>query len=218
MGTAATLLMDEAAPRASRLSIPPDVDLVERCLAGEPAAYRELYRTHRGPVYGVVARMITNDADREELVQDIFLQVFRSLKNFRQAAKLSTWVHRVAVNVTLQHIRRKTRRIKLHFKPEMPDRAAVSQSSTEPLTPETEVIRRERQEAVEQALQALPEKKRVALVLADFQGMSSKQIAEIVGAPALTVRTRLFYARKAFYARLSRSPAFADVDLKGGKR
>ena len=217
MGSAATLLMDETAARPSQLTIVRDDDLVERCLAGEPAAYRELYRTHRGAIYGVVARMITNDADREELVQDIFLQVFRSLKNFRQDAKLSTWVHRVAVNVTLQHIRRKTRRVRLHLKPEMPERAATSQSSSEPLTPETDVIRRERREAVERALQALPEKKRAALVLADFQGVSSKEIAKIVGAPALTVRTRLFYARKAFYARLSRDPAFADLDLQGGQ-
>jgi RNA polymerase sigma-70 factor (ECF subfamily) len=218
MGTAATLVMQETATRTRHLPLAPDVEIVERCLAGEPAAYRELYRTHRSAVYGVVARMITNDADREELVQDIFLQVFRSLPNFRQAAKLSTWVHRVAVNVTLQHIRRKGRRVRLHLKPELPDRAAIDQSSAEPLTPETEVLRRERRSAVERALQALPEKKRAALVLADFQGMSSKQIAQIVGAPALTVRTRLFYARKAFYAKLSKDPAFADLDLQGVNR
>jgi RNA polymerase sigma-70 factor (ECF subfamily) len=219
MVAAATLLMEEISLPVSDAVTDPEAELIARCRAGEAAAYREVYQLHRSAVYGVVARMISNDADREEVVQDVFLQVFKSLDNFRGTAKLSTWAHRVAVNVTLQHIRRKGRRVKLHLRevvPEAetaPDGDAVASDS-----PEGEAMRHERQRAVQRALDTLAPKKRVALVLADFQGKSSKEIAAIVGAPALTVRTRLFYARKEFYAQLAKEPAFADVDLKGGAR
>lgn len=210
-------LMDAPAERATREDA--DRALLERCRAGERRALDELYRRHRAAVYGVVARMISNDADREEVLQDVFLQVFRSLESFRASSKLSTWIHRVAVNVTLQHIRRKGRRVRLNLREELPEQTAMSEAVAEPASPELDLVRRERGEAVRRALDALAPKKRAVLVLADFEGRSSTEIAEIVGAPALTVRTRLFYARKAFYARLTAEPAFAGHDFeRGGER
>lgn len=194
-----------------------DAELVSRCKSRDPAAFRELYMSHRGSVWGVVSRMINNDADREEVVQDVFLQVFRSLTNFRGTAKLSTWVHRVAVNVTLQHIRKKGRRIKLHLK-EVPPEQKIIPGDLSIETPEEEIMKKHRQQAVQRVLDTLPPKKRVVLVLADFEGKSSQEISEIVGAPALTVRTRLFYARRVFYDRLKKESAFADSAVSGGKK
>lgn len=217
MGAAATLLMEDTSLPVSEAVNDPETKLIAACRAGDAAAFREVYQLHRSAVYGIVARMISNEADREEVVQDVFLQVFKSLDNFRGSAKLSTWIHRVAVNVTLQHIRRKGRRVRLHLRETVPE--AVSAPNGAALmteSPEGEAMRHERQRAVQRALDSLAPKKRVALVLADFQGLSSKEIAAIVGAPALTVRTRLFYARKEFYAQLSREPAFAEIDLRGG--
>jgi RNA polymerase sigma-70 factor (ECF subfamily) len=219
MAAVATLLMEGTSLPVSEAAIDPETDLVARCRAGEPSAFRELYQLHRSAVYGVVARMISNEADREEVVQDVFLQIFKSLDNFRGSAKLSTWAHRVAVNVTLQHIRRKGRRVKLHLREVVPEAtAAPNGSAIAAASPEGEAIRHERQQAVQRALETLSPKKRIALVLADFEGKSSKEIAAIVGAPALTVRTRLFYARKEFYSQLANEPAFADVDLEGGAK
>jgi RNA polymerase sigma-70 factor (ECF subfamily) len=217
MGAAATLLMEDISLPVSEAANDPEAKLIAACKAGDAGAFREIYQLHRSSVYGVVARMISNEADREEVVQDVFLQVFKSLQNFRGSAKLSTWIHRVAVNVTLQHIRRKGRRVRLHLRESVPE-AVSAPNGTALMTdsPEGEAMRHERQRAVERALDCLAPKKRAALVLADFQGLSSKEIAAIVGAPALTVRTRLFYARKEFYAQLSREPAFAEIDLKGG--
>ena len=217
MAAVATLFMEETSVRVGEAATDPETELIARCLAGEASAYRELYQLHRSAVYGVVARMISNEADREEVVQDVFLQIFKSLDNFRGSAKLSTWAHRVAVNVTLQHIRRKSRRVKLHLREVVPEAGtAPNGHAIESASPEGELMRRERQRAVQRALDTLSPKKRIALVLADFQGKSSKEIAEIVDAPALTVRTRLFYARKEFYAQLAKEQSFADVDLKGG--
>ncbi|MFO8070683.1 MAG: sigma-70 family RNA polymerase sigma factor [Polyangia bacterium] len=194
-----------------------DRDLLARCRRGEKAAFREVYQLHRASVFGVVARMLSNDADREEVVQDVFLQIFKSLPAFKGDSKLSTWIHRVAVNVTLQHIRRKGRRIRLQLREQAPEidpdieRGPVS-------NPEGDAMLGERRDAVRRALDALAPKKRIALVLADFEGRSSSEIAEIVGAPALTVRTRLFYARREFYRRLSREPSFEEIELEREER
>jgi RNA polymerase sigma-70 factor (ECF subfamily) len=136
-----------------------------------------------------------------------------SLPNFRGDAKLSTWIHRIAVNVTLQHIRRKGRRVQLQLREEPPAEERTAQAAPT-TTPEDEAILRDRRAAVERALAALSPKKRVVLVLSDFEGHSSQEIAEIVGASSLTVRTRLFYARKEFYRAIAREAAFSDLALK----
>lgn len=186
-------------------------ELLARCRADDPAAFRELYLAHRHRVWGVVARMISNQADREDVVQEVFLQVFRSLSGFKRSAKLSTWVHRVTVNVTLQHIRKKGRRVKLHLMESPPPAEPAGPSGDEPYSPEEGLLQGHRREAVERILESMAPKKRVVLVLADFMGKSSREISEIVDAGALTVRTRLFYARKEFYGRLSRDPSFDDL-------
>jgi len=194
-----------------------DMELVSRCRARDAAALREVYLTHRKGVWGVVSRMISNEADREELVQDVFLQVFRSLEGFKGTSRLSTWVHRVAVNVTLQHIRGKGRRIRIRFKEELPEQPAAV-TAVHAMTPEDSLARDERRAAVRRALDSIAPKKRAVLVLADFEGLSSQEIARIVDASALTVRTRLFYARKVFYAKLAAEPAFSDLPFDGGDR
>jgi RNA polymerase sigma-70 factor (ECF subfamily) len=196
----------------------PDLALIVRCRAGEAAALHEVYRRHRSAVYGVASRMIANQADREEIVQDVFLEVFRSLVGFRGTSRLSTWIRRVTVNVILQHIRRKGRRVSLRLVDEPPEQIALDPDTARPATPEADALRRERREAVERALAKLSPKKRIALVLADLEGLSSVEVAEAVGAPALTVRTRLFYARRDFYAALAVEPAFDDLVGRGGLR
>jgi len=208
MLAAAALRMDETLDPPEAGESTGEGELLARCRADDPAAFRELYLAHRHRVWGVVARMISNEADREEVVQEVFLQVFRSLSGFKRSAKLSTWVHRVAVNVTLQHIRKKGRRVKLHLMESPPPAAPAGPSGDEPYSPEEGLLQGHRREAVERILESMAPKKRVVLVLADFMGKSSREISEIVDTGALTVRTRLFYARKEFYGRLSREPSF----------
>lgn len=211
---AISLAMEEAFSRREDDPHVADYEIAARSAAGDAAAFRELYARHRQSVFAVVARMIVGDADREELLQDIFMQVYLSLGNFRGDAKLSTWIHRIAVNVTLQHIRRKGRRVRLQLGAEAHAADPGGAESAAASSPEDEAALRDRRVAVERALSTLSPKKRVVLVLSDFEGHSSQEIAEIVGASSLTVRTRLFYARREFYRALSKEAAFADLSLK----
>lgn len=191
--------------------------LVDRCRERDPWAFEELYLEYRSSVYRVVARMITVEADREEIVQEVFLQIFRSIDTFKGTAKLSTWVHRIALNVVLQHIRRKKSRVKLKLLETNPEPQPSAETDTRD-GPEEALITGDRKTAVQRAMDALSPKKRAVLVLHDFEGMAAKEISKIVGAPTLTVRTRLFYARKEFYGRLEQEPAFSDIDLSGGSK
>lgn len=193
-----------------------DAAIVSRCHAGEASAFQELYYQHRSTVYRIVSRMICNDADRDEVTQDVFLQVFRSLGNYRGNAKLSTWIHRIAINVVLQHIRRKRSRVQLRLESDLSANSALATLTSTERDPESEAVQKERLSAIGRALGKLAPKKRAALVLHDFEGLPAKEVAAVVGAPVLTVRTRLFYARREFYAELSREPVFADLPLASG--
>jgi RNA polymerase sigma-70 factor (ECF subfamily) len=183
-----------------------EVDLVEAARQGDDAAFRALYRTHRSEVHRVVYRLIGPTADMEDIVQEVFIQVHRSLGNFRGQAKFSTWLHRVAVNVALQHLRKKKTTIKT--RPEDSSATATVEDGGVP-TPHEDAETHERLAAVRRALDKLSPKKRAVVVLHDMQGLDAHAIAKIVGAPVFTVRTRLFYGRKELYREILKEPAFA---------
>src|SRR3954465_1630634 len=88
-----------------------DVLLVDRCLTGEPAATRELFRRHRGRVHACLFRVLGANRDMDDLLQDAFLQVFQSLRGWRAEASLSTWIDRGAVRVAYRYLSQRGRRI-----------------------------------------------------------------------------------------------------------
>lgn len=175
--------------------------LVQRCQAGDFQAFGELFRQHRADVTRLVHRLLGGRGDIEDVVQEVFLQVHRSLKDFHFGSRFSTWLYRVTVNVVLMQKRAARSRPLLV---EAPDGLAPSD---EALLPDDQAARRRRVEALFRLLDRLSDKKRVAFVLHDLEGLSPAEIAKIVSAPVLTVRTRLFYARRELAAMLREEPA-----------
>lgn len=182
-----------------------DQGLVEAAQRGDDVAFKNLYRAHRMEVYRVVYRLLGPSEDLEDVVQEVFIQVHRSLCNFRGQSKFSTWLHRVAVNVALQHLRKKKIAIKTRPEELAPEPVAEGVACT----PHEEAETNERLAAIRRALDRLSPKKRAVVVMHDMQGMDAQAIAEVVGAPVFTVRTRLFYGRKELYREVLRDPAFA---------
>jgi RNA polymerase sigma-70 factor (ECF subfamily) len=181
-------------------------DVVRRAAAGEPEAFRTLFVRHKSDVARLVYRMLSAPADLEDVVQEVFVQVFRSLKDFRGQAKFSTWLHRVTVNVVLMH--RRSARSRPVLAEELPGELVADDHQT---LPDEDVDRRERMRAFQRLLAKLAEKKRVVFVLHELEGMSPAEIADVVGAPVLTVRTRLFYARRELEAMLAEEPTLAGL-------
>jgi RNA polymerase sigma-70 factor (ECF subfamily) len=186
----------------------PDRALVERALAGEEAAFRQLFVRHRDDAARVVYRMLGPSPEVEDVVQEVFLHVYRSLKSFRGDSRFSTWLYRLAVNVTRMHLRRKRSRPRF-ADVEVPDAAPSEELVI--LDPGEQVDQRARIKALYRLLEQISEKKREVIVLHDFEGMPATEIADTLGIPVLTVRTRLFYARKELYAAMASDPSLKAV-------
>jgi RNA polymerase sigma-70 factor (ECF subfamily) len=180
-------------------------ELVERAQQGDREAFRELFRRHRADVARLAFRMLGTSGDLEDIVQDVFLQVHRSLNDFRGQSKFSTWLHRVTVNVVLMNRRAARSR---------PIFAAEGLGDLEPdggVRPDDEAARRERVAAFRRVLDRLPEKKRTVFVLHELEGLPPAEIATVVDAPVLTVRTRLFYARRELCDLMREEPHLAQL-------
>jgi RNA polymerase sigma-70 factor, ECF subfamily len=191
--------------------MPDEEPLVARAAGGDVDAFRQLYERHRSDVARLVYRMLGARADFEDVIQEVFVQVYRSLKDFRGQAKFSTWLHRVTVNVVLMH--RRSARSRPVFTDTLPNEPAGGQD----IRPDEDAERRERVRAFGRLLDRLPDKKRIVFVLHELEGLPPSEIARIVGAPVLTVRTRLFYARRDLEGMLRDEPALAGLELSFSK-
>jgi RNA polymerase sigma-70 factor (ECF subfamily) len=189
------------APRMSE-----ETDLIAAAAKGDTAAFRALYQRHRGDVARLVYRMLNGSADVDDVVQEVFVQVFRSLKDFRGQSKFSTWVHRVGVNVVLMH--RRAARSRPTYAEELPPEHTADETS---VLPDEDAERRARVRIFAKLLDKLAEKKRTVFILHEIEGITPQEIATIVGAPVLTVRTRLFYARRELEELMAAEPALAAV-------
>lgn len=184
-----------------------EADLIARCRAAERSAHDELYHRFRRQVAANLYRVLGDRTDLEDLVQEVFVIAFRGLDRFRGDARLSTWLYRICVNVALGRIRTRRRRPNAIGVTDL-DATAMDPSLTErPETPEKSLERRQDRERVYHALEQLAPKKRIVLYLHEIEGLDLKEIAYLVDSNPVTVRTRLFYARREFYRVLAGEPA-----------
>lgn len=180
-------------------------ELVARCQSGDRTAFSDLFRRHRTDVARLVQRMMGHSPDLEDVIQEVFFQVHRSIKDFRGQSRFSTWLYRVTVNVVLMQRRSAKSRPVLVGAPD-----GLTPTAAGPL-PDEDAARRARVAAFGRLLDRLSEKKRTVFVLHELEGLQAVEISEIVGAPVLTVRTRLFYARKELAEMLRDEPTLAAL-------
>jgi RNA polymerase sigma-70 factor (ECF subfamily) len=202
------LVGGERAVREVKPRMPDEERLIARAAGGDTVAFRQLYDRHRTDVGRLVYRMLGARSDMDDVIQEVFVQVYKSLKDFRGQSKFSTWLHRVTVNVVLMH--RRAARSRPVFADEPPPEPALRSSS---IAPDEDADRRERVRAFGRLLDRLADKKRIVFVLHELEGIAPSEIARIVGAPVLTVRTRLFYARRELEEMLRDEPALAAMKL-----
>ncbi len=150
-----------------------EADLIAKASTGDRAAFRALYLRHREVVSRLVFRMLGGSRDLDDVVQEVFLQVYRSLRDFRGQSKFSTWLHRVTVNVVLMH-RRAARSRPTYGEEPHPD----TTPDEEMVAPDVDADRRERMRAFARILDKLAEKKRIVFILHDLEGVSPVEIWE----------------------------------------
>ena len=178
-----------------------DQQLVERVKKGDNRAFDLLVLKYQHKMISVVGRYIRDSHEVHDVVQEAFIKAFRALKNFRGDSAFYTWLYRIAINTAKNHLVSQGRR------PPASDVDAAEAdfySGAEQLrdidTPENNLFKDELNAVVRSAIEELPEDLRSAVTLREFEGMSYEEIAEVMGCPIGTVRSRIFRAREAIDA------------------
>ena len=189
------------ASAAAGMRADPDAELVERWLGGETLAFETLVRRHQGRVYRLVLRILGSPHEAEDVAQEAFLSLHRHGRRFRQEARFSTFLYRVATNAALNRRRSLSRSRAREV--EFARRQATGEDlPSRPRDPEGAAAGAEVQEQVQQALLSLPPDLRVALVLYDLEGQSYREIGRILRIPEGTVKSRIHRGRHALRQQL----------------
>ena len=175
-----------------------DEGLVGRAKQGDLEAYSELVRRHRERVYRTIIRFTRNHGDADDLAQETFLRAYREIRRFREKAEFSTWLYRIAVNLSLNHLKRQKREMgRREFDESFADREPAPGFSPESASGSAEF-----QARLDDAVASLPPAYRTSFVLVVYEGMSHGQAARVLGCSENTVSWRLHKARKMLQARL----------------
>lgn len=184
-----------------------DQTLLEKVRAGDYQAFEALVNRYEGKVYRLSMRMLRNQEDAEDALQETFLQVYRGLKGFEGRSTFSTWLFRLATNVCLMKIRhRETEPAKLLPLEEYIPRheeGGLPQIQDWPDKPEEVLLNKESREKMLEALEKLPAEHRAVFVLRDIEGFSNSEAGEALGISVAAVKSRLHRARLALRGMLS---------------
>ncbi len=179
-------------------------DLVSRLKQGQEAAYRILIRSYQGQLFSIAYGITMDREDSLDIVQEVFLKVHQNIKNFRGDSGLSTWLHRITVNQSLNLQRKWKRRLKWRHQPlEKDEGGDYPELGDNQENPETLYHKGELEKALQEGLNELPETSRTVFVLREIEGLSYDEIAEVLNINKGTVKSRLFLARQKLKERLS---------------
>jgi RNA polymerase sigma-70 factor (ECF subfamily) len=168
-----------------------DDHLIARTLAGETEAFSILVRRWERPIYSLTLRMLGKDEDARDACQEAFLAAFRNLNKFRGDAKFSSWMYRIALNACHTRLRNGNG-ISYSLDQEDEDGRRMDVADTMLESMPDQLQRREQTQLVRRALQALPPEMRQVIVMKEYEEMTFAEIAEVLGLPVSTVKSRLY--------------------------
>lgn len=190
----------EEAPNGA--SVKGDHDLVQRVQTGDSSAFRALFDKYHRRAFAVAMGVVKNEDDALDAVQEAFVKVHKNIHTFEGSSSFYTWLYRIVMNVSIDHVRRNRRQKNLDFdervlheESDVAGDGALVPSMTN-ANPGKAALRRELGGAIHAALQELPEHHRAVIVLREIEGMSYEEMAEALEVPKGTVMSRLFHARK----------------------
>jgi RNA polymerase sigma-70 factor (ECF subfamily) len=180
-----------------------DENIVERALTGDADAFGELVRRWERRIFALTYGMLGREEDARDATQETFIAAFRNLRGFRGEAKVSSWLHRIAVNQCITRQRRAKVRSETALEDEQ-ERDAASFASPSMLSPARVVENRQVTQAVRRAVNSLPVELRQVIVMKEFEDLTFKEIADALDLPLSTVKSRLYTALKQLQMRLQK--------------
>lgn len=186
--------------------------LIARLQRRDEAAFNELVLRHQGPVYRLLARMLGDEAEAQDVAQEVFVSVFKSIGDFRGDSALATWLYRIAMNHGKNRIKYLARRARDAQRPidERTETHAAIAIDSRPALPDQIVEGDQAERHVQQAFAELDEDQRLLLALRDIEDLSYEEIRTMTGLPIGTVKSKLHRARLALHQRfleLQRNPS-----------
>ena len=191
-----------------------DILLVDRCLTGEPAATRELFRRHRGRVHASLYRVLGGNRDMDDLLQDAFLQVFQSLRGWRAEASLATWIDRVAVRVAYRYLSQRGRRVVTDPLAD-DDAVAADDSAHTAAGGARRQLARDGVRRLYDVLDELGAASRLAFTLHEIDGRPLAEVAELVGSSVTATKLRVWRARKRVETAAAADPVLREFLTEG---
>ncbi len=181
-----------------------DQQLVLRAQKGDTRAFDLLVLKYQGRLAALVARYVQDSAEVEDVVQEAFIKAYKALPKFRGDSAFYTWIYRIATNAAKNYLVTRGRRPTADVDVEDAEFLDEAESLRESETPESHLFGQELADVVSTTLASLPEDLRAALMLREFEGMSYEEIADVMACPVGTVRSRIFRAREAIQAKVSK--------------
>jgi RNA polymerase sigma-70 factor (ECF subfamily) len=176
-----------------------DQQLVERVQRGDKAAFDLLVVKYQRKIFRLLSRLIRDSAEVEDVAQEAFIKAYRALPNFRGDSAFYTWLYRIAINTAKNWLVSQGRRAPTSTETEIEEAETFDDGEhlRDLNTPDAMLLTRQVGDAVNRAIEALPEDLKTAIVLRELEGLSYEEIAETMNCPIGTVRSRIFRAREA---------------------
>jgi RNA polymerase sigma-70 factor (ECF subfamily) len=176
-----------------------DRQLVERVQRGDKRAFELLVAKYQRKIFRLLSRLIRDPGEIEDVAQEAFIKAYRALPNFRGDSAFYTWLYRIAINTAKNHLVAQGRRAPTSTETEVEDAERMDDAGQlrDVDTPDSMLLSKQVGEAVNRAIDRLPEDLRTAIVLREIEGLSYEEIAESMNCPIGTVRSRIFRAREA---------------------
>ena len=171
---------------------PEEIDLILRCQQKDQEAFKEIFNRYHKKVYRIAYGVVRKREDALDIVQEVFIKLFRSIKNFKGEALFYTYLYRMTLNTAIDH----TRKLKKSSTLSLNEEGAFEPSDGVEKRPDYVLLDKELEEKVKAAMGKLPTDQRAALILREVEGLSYQEMADVMGCSIGTVMSRLHYGRK----------------------
>jgi RNA polymerase sigma-70 factor (ECF subfamily) len=210
------LLTSKATRVSTRNSYEEERLLIDRVKAGEYQAFEVIFRRHVAQVYRQVFKLIGNEAETEEVVQEVFLAVYEKIKSFRGDSAFSTWLYRLSMNVALTRLRKRKRSREVYLDDYLPRFQEDGHHLVRPVFNwddelDLRLEKKELHRLIQEALELLPLVDKAVIVQSDIEGLSNRDIGEALGLSIPAVKARLHRARLFLRGRLATSLGYSPT-------
>jgi len=179
-----------------------DVSLMLRVRDGDMRAFEELVERHQRAIIGTVAKMLNCSSEAEDIAQQVFIRLWKSAARYKEQAKFTTFLYTITRNLVFNESKRRSKKKQVSIE-ERAEESHLEIAASENLNPDNTVLHAELRSAVDAAIQQLPEKQRLAVILRRYEQLSYEEIAEVLDMSVSAIKSQLFRARAALRELLS---------------